>query len=143
MLTTVEKVIFLRDIDIFEHTKTEDLAHIALITGEEEVEDGHIVFREGDISDSMYLVIEGRIRLTRDGEEVMIAERKDVFGSWTLFDDEPRVVTATALEDCHLLKVDKEDFIDLLADHVQITESILRTMVRRLRNLMTRTETKN
>jgi len=143
MLTTVEKVIFLRDIDIFEHTKTEDLAHIALITGEEEVEKGQTVFREGDISDSMYVVIEGSIRLTRDGEEVMIAERKDVFGSWTLFDDEPRVVTATVLEDCHLLKVDKEDFIDLLADNVKITESILRTMVRRLRNLMTRTEMKN
>jgi CRP-like cAMP-binding protein len=143
MLTTVEKVIFLQDIDIFEHTKTEDLAHIALITGEEEVEKGQIVFREGDISDSMYVVIEGSIRLTRDGEEEMISERKDVFGSWTLIDDEPRVVTATTLEDCHLLKVDKEDFIDLLADHVQITESILRTMVRRLRNLMTRTEMKN
>ncbi|MCJ7579910.1 MAG: hypothetical protein MUP98_05180 [Candidatus Aminicenantes bacterium] len=34
MLTTVEKVIFLQDIDIFEFTSTEDLAHIAAITDE-------------------------------------------------------------------------------------------------------------
>jgi len=47
-------------------------------------------------------------------------------------------VTATTLEDAHLLKIDKEDFVDLLADHVQITQAILKTMARRLRGLMAR-----
>lgn len=138
MLITVEKVIFLQDIDIFEHTSTEDLAHIAAITEEVGLKPNHIIFKEDDISDAMYMVVEGRVRLTRDGQEVMVAEHKDVFGTWALFDDEPRVVTVTTLEECHLLRIDKEDFIDLLADHVQITQSILKTMVKRLRNLMTR-----
>jgi CRP-like cAMP-binding protein len=142
MLTTVEKVIFLQGIDIFEHTLTEDLAHIALITEEVDLKENAIIFKEGDISDAMYMVIDGKVRLTRDKHEIMVAGRKDVFGSWALFDDEPRIVTATTLEECSLLRIYKEDFIDLLADHVEITQSILKTMVKRLRNLMARVETK-
>lgn len=138
MLTTVEKVIFLQDIDIFEFTSTEDLAHIAAITDEVQFQAGDTIFEEGEISDAMYMVIEGKVRLTRGDQEVMVAEKKDVFGTWALFDDEPRVAAATTLESSLLLQIDKEDFIDLLADHVAITQSVLKTMVKKLRNLMTR-----
>ena len=81
---------------------------------------------------------EGKVRLTRGDQEVMVAQKKDVFGTWALFDDEPRVATAKTLENSRLLQIDKEDFIDLLADHVAITQSVLKTMVKRLRSLMTR-----
>ena len=138
MLTTVEKVLFLKDIDIFEFTSTEDLAHIASITDEVEFKAEEIISQEGDIPDSMYMVIEGQVKLTRGGEEVMIAQEKDVFGTWALFDDEPLVVTATTLKATRVLRIDKEDFIDLLADYVAITQSILKTMAKRLRRLMTR-----
>lgn len=138
MLTTVEKVIFLQDIDIFESTTTENLAHIAAITDEVEFKKDQVVFKEGEFSDALYLVIDGQIRLERENKLVMIAKGKDVFGTWALFDDEPRVVTATTLEDAHLLKIDKEDFVDLLADYVQITQGILKTMTKRLRGLMAR-----
>ena len=138
MLTTVEKVIFLQDIDIFEYTSTEDLAHIAAITEEIEFRAEEVISKEGDIPDSMYMVIEGQVKLTRGGIEVMTAKEKDVFGTWALFDDEPLVATATTLEATRVLRIDKEDFIDLLADYVAITQSILKTMAKRMRKLMTR-----
>ena len=138
MLTTVEKVIFLQEVDIFESTSTEDLAHIAAITEEIELKKDYIIFKEGEFPDAMYMVIEGTVKLERDNQLVMIAKYKDVFGTWALFDDEPRVVTATTVEDSRLLKIEKEDFIDLLADYVQITQGILKTMVKRLRSLMAR-----
>ena len=138
MLTTVEKVIFHQDVDIFEFTSTEDLAHIAAITDEIKFKTNKVIFREGEFPDAMYMVIEGEVSLTRENQEVMVAKHKDVFGAWALFDDEPRVATANTLEDTRLLQIDKEDFIDLLADHVEITQSILKVMVKRLRNLMAR-----
>ncbi len=138
MLTTVEKVIFLQDIDIFESTTTENLAHIAAITEEVEFKKDQIIFKEGEFPDALYLVINGQIRLERENKLVMIARPKNVFGTWALFDDEPRIVTATTIEDSHLLRIDKEDFFDLLADHVQITQGILKTMAKRLRGLMAR-----
>ncbi len=138
MLTTVEKVLFLQDVDIFEYTSSEDLAHIAEIVDEVELKPDEIIFKEGEIPDAMSIVIEGKVRLSRAGKEVMVARDKDVFGTWALFDDEPLVATATTLEDTRLLRIDREDFIDLLADYVGITQSILKTLVKRLRNLMTR-----
>jgi len=138
MLTNIEKVLFLQDIDIFEYTTTEDLSHIAAITEEVEYEADSTIFKEEEISDSMYVVVEGKVKLTRDGQEVMTAANKDVFGTWALFDDEPRIVTATAITHTQLLRIDKDEFVDLLADHVAITQSILKTMAKRLRNLMRR-----
>jgi CRP-like cAMP-binding protein len=138
MLTTIEKVRHLQGVDIFKYTTTEDLAYIAAITEEIELKPNYIVFKENEMSDAMYMVIEGKIRLDREGQIVMTARPKDVFGIWALFDDEPRALTATTLENSRLLRIDKEDFIDLLADHVRITQGILKTMVKRLRSLMSR-----
>lgn len=136
MLTTVEKVIFLQDIEFFEFTPTEDLAYIAAITQEIEFPSGTIIYNEGDPSDSMFLVIEGRVRLHRGGEEIMIATRKDIFGTWALFDDEPRVATATTIDETSLLRIAKEDFLDLLSDHTNITSSVFKALVKRIRNLI-------
>ncbi len=138
MLTIVEKVLFLQEVDIFSYTPTEDIAHIATITDEVGYPENQLIFKEGDISNSMYLVIEGEVQLLRDGISVMVAGPKDVFGTWALFDDEPRVVTASTVSDTRLLRIDKDDFYELLAEHVQITQSVLKTVVKRLRSLIER-----
>jgi hypothetical protein len=49
VLTKVEKVLFLQDVDIFEYTATEDLSHIAAITEEIELKPDEIIFKEGEI----------------------------------------------------------------------------------------------
>ncbi len=135
MLTIVEKVIFLQDVEEFEYATTEDLAHIATITDEVTFKPAAIIYREGEVSDSMYMVIEGSVRLDRSGEEVLTAKHKDVFGTWALFDDAPRMLTATALEETRLLRIEREDFYDILADHMKITEGILKSITKRWRAL--------
>jgi len=42
------------------------------------------------------MILDGRIRLQQNGKDVMTAEKKEAFGTWALFEDEPRVVTATS-----------------------------------------------
>jgi CRP/FNR family cyclic AMP-dependent transcriptional regulator len=136
MLTLIEKVLLLQEIDVFQNSTTEDLSHIAAITEIVMFSKGDIIYEEGDISDSLYVVVDGCVRLHRGGTDIMIAEPKNVFGTWALFDDEPRVSAATALEDCTLLRLTKEDFYDLLADHSQITQGVLKTLSMRLRRLL-------
>ena len=138
MLTIVEKVLFLQEIDIFRNTATEDLAYIGAITEEITIKKDTEIFKEGQISDSMYLVIDGKVRLHKNDHDVLIAGPKQVFGTWALFDDEPRIVTATTLENCRLLRIDREDFYDLLADHTKITQGMLKMLSKRLRNLIQR-----
>ncbi|MBZ0264327.1 cyclic nucleotide-binding domain-containing protein [bacterium] len=137
MLSIVEKVLFLQDVDIFEYISTENLAYIAAIAEVVNFPEKTVIFSEGDASDSMYLIIEGRVRLEREGNEVMIAGERESFGVWAMFDDEPRVVTAIVVEECQALHISRDDFYDLLADNVLITQGIMKNIVRRLRKLMT------
>ena len=48
---------------------------------------------------------------------------------------DPVMLDATAIETSRVLRIDKEEFIDVLADNVQITQGVLKAMVRRLRAL--------
>jgi CRP-like cAMP-binding protein len=138
MLTVIEKVIFLQNVDLFSQVPTEQLAYLAAVVEETTASKGEILYRESDPPDAMYLVVEGSIRLHRGDQEITVAERKDAFGTWALFDEEPRVVTATALEESRLLRIGKEEFIDMLADHVQITQGIIKTIAGKLRGLIDR-----
>lgn len=138
MLTVIEKVIFLQNVDVFSEVPSEHLAYLAAIAEEVAFDVDEVIYREQDLPDALYLVLDGSVRLHRDTEEITKAATREAFGSWALFDNEPRVVTATALEETRLLRVDREEFIDLLADHVQITEGVLKAMAGRLRGLIGR-----
>ena len=138
MLTIIEKVIALQGVDVFSEVSTEQLAYLAAIVEEEKAGVGETIYRERDPGDAMYLVVEGRVRLHRNSMEITVAEPGGAFGTWALFDDEPRVSAATALEESLLLRLDKEDFIDLLADNVEITQGVLKALVSRVRSLIGR-----
>ena len=138
MLTTIEKVISLQDVDIFSQVSTEELAYLAAIGREEEHAAGDVIYSNREPADSMYLVVAGRVRLHSDDLEITVASEGDTFGTWALFDDEPRVSAATAVEDSRVLRIHKEDFIDLLADNVEITQGVLKALVGRVRGLIGR-----
>lgn len=138
MLSVVEKVIFLQNVDVFSEVPTEQLAFLAAIAEEREVDAGERVYAEQEPSDSMYLVLEGKVRLHKGEIEVTLAESKAAFGTWALFDDEHRLTTATAVEPTRLLRIDKEEFIDVLAENVEVTQGVLKAIVKRLRGVMAR-----
>ncbi len=138
MLTVIEKVIFLQNVEVFSKVPSEQLAFLATIAEEVTYMKGEVIYNVSEPSDALYLVLEGGVRLHTGETEITRAEAKEAFGTWALFDEQPRVVTASALEDTRLLRIDRDDFVDLLADHVQITQAILKSMVTRLRNLVDR-----
>jgi CRP-like cAMP-binding protein len=140
MLTVIEKVIFLQNVDVFDDVPSEQLAYLAAIAEEVSYLKDEVIYRRSEPSDALYLVLQGGVRLHQDSRDITLAGPRQAFGTWALFDEEPRVVTATAVEDTNLLRVDREDFIDLLADHVQITRGILKKMADRLRGLLGRVQ---
>ena len=138
MFTIIEKVIFLQNVDVFSDVPTEQLAYVAAIADEVTYMKGETIYELGEASDSLYLVLEGSVRLHRDSEEILVAGAKHAFGTWALFDDEPRVATATCLEDARLLRIDRDDFLELLSDHTEITQGVFKNIVGRLRGLIGR-----
>ena len=136
MLTIVDKVLCLQNVDIFNRTTTEDLAYIGSIATELQLPEGTTIFKQDEPADSMYVIVSGKVKLHKNGQEILIAGEKEAFGTWALVDTEPYIMTATALEDVHLLKIEQNEFYDLLADHAEITQSIFRALVQRTKRLI-------
>jgi len=135
-LTLIDKVLCLQNVDIFKHVTTEMLGYIATIAHEIEAEKTQTIFSEEDVSDAMYVVVKGRVRLAKKEQEVMTVTAGQSFGTWALFDNQPRVMTAQALENVQLLKIRSEDFYDLLSDHDEITPAVFRAVVENVKRLV-------
>lgn len=136
--TIVEKVIFLGKVDVFAAVPTDQLAFVAAIAGEVTYLKGDVIYNANEASDAFYLVLSGQVRMDRDGQEITTLGEGDAMGTWALFDDEPRVATATALEDTRLLRIDRDEFMELLSDHTEITQGVFKTIVGRMRGLIDR-----
>ena len=119
----------MQDVGIFSQASAEELAYLAAIVKEEEHEVGEVIYNDKDQAGSMYLVVEGRVRVHRDELEITVASEGDTIGIWALFDDEPRVGTATVVEAARVLRIDKEDFIDLLAEVRKIKPDVTRIIL--------------
>jgi CRP/FNR family transcriptional regulator, cyclic AMP receptor protein len=136
VLRPVDKVLCLQTVDVFRHATTEMLAFIGSIAKETVVMAGRPIFEEEDVSDAMYVVVEGHVQLEKSGSEVMTVGAGQSFGTWALFDNEPRVMTARALSDVLLLKIRSADFYDLLSDHEEITPVMFRAVIKRVKTLI-------
>lgn len=141
MKTVVEKVILLSAVDVFSEVPSEPLAFVAAIAEEIELPAGHRLYGEMDASDAMYVVLEGRVRLERDGREITTAATSEAFGTWALFEDEPRLVAAVTVEPTRVLRVGRDAFYDVLADNVEVTRGVLKALARRLRGVLSRVGT--
>ena len=135
-LAPIDKVLRLQSVDIFKHATTEMLAYIASIAREVDAPRGQVIFAEDEISDSMYVLVTGRVRLDKAGTEILVVKPGQSFGTWALFHNQPRVLTATALENVQLLRIRSEDFYDLLSDHDEITPVIFRAVIERVNRLI-------
>lgn len=133
MISTVEKILFLKSIDLFSQISGEDLSQIAQITDEVHFEEGDDIFREGEPGDSLYLVIEGRVRIHRGGNEVALLGARQVFGEMALLDADARSASSTAVSVLTCLRISSDDFNEILAEKGEISIGIIRVLSRRLR----------
>jgi len=133
MITTVEKVLFLKSIDLFRGLAGEELATIAEIAEEQPFAAGEPVLAEGEPGDALYLVVEGALRVHRGGKQLGQLGVRDVFGEMAMLDPEPRSASVTVVKDAVLLKIGRDDFRDVLQERPEIGMGIIQVLSRRLR----------
>lgn len=134
MLTTVEKVLFLKSIDLFSQIPGEDLAAVALISTEEQREPGDEIFAEGEAGDALYLVIDGKVRVHKADRVIAELGERECFGEMAILDAAPRSATVTAVSDTTLLKITREDFQEIMSEKPEIARGIIQVLTRRLRD---------
>lgn len=136
MKTTIEKVIYLQRIEMFADIPSEQLAHLAAITFSISCPKNNAIFEQGSPSHSLYILVDGKVHVVRNGQKVREISNDTAFGIWGFFDQEPRLVTTIAAEDCRLLKIDSTDFFDLLEERVHLSRGLLKYFAKRFRQLV-------
>ena len=115
-----------------------DLERVAHVAVPRSLAAGEVLFREGDRSDTCYVVRSGRARAVRDrhGRTITLATfgPHDFFGELAMFEDERRSATIEAIEATELVAVLGADMRRLLRLHPEITVRLLISLGRRLRN---------
>jgi CRP/FNR family transcriptional regulator, cyclic AMP receptor protein len=133
-----EVVELLGGVPVFSTLVQSDLERIAHFAVPREFGPGEVVFREGDASDTCYIVRDGRaraLRSHRDGRTLTLATfgPGDIFGELALFEDERRSATVEAIEPTSAVAVLGPDMRRLMTEHAEISARLVIALGRRLR----------
>jgi len=136
--STAETVALLAHVPVFETLAAADLEQVAQATVPRAFTAGEVVFREGDESDTCYVVRTGHARAIRahpDGRTITLANfgPEDIFGELAMFDDERRSATVEALDDLEAIAILGGDMRRILRDHSEISLKLVVSLGRRLR----------
>jgi CRP/FNR family transcriptional regulator, cyclic AMP receptor protein len=133
-----EVVELLGRVPLFSTLERADLEQIAQLAVPRSFAPSEVVFREGDASDTCYIVREGRaraIRTHRDGRTITLARfgSGDIFGELALLEDEKRSATIEAIEPTTVVALLGPDMRRLLGEHAEISSRLVIALGRRLR----------
>jgi len=125
-------------VPVFEELADDDLRRVAEVTVPRRFASGEVVFREGDDSDTCYVVNTGHARAIRehpDGRQITLATfgPGDIFGELAMFDDERRSATIEASDDLEVLGILGSDMRRLLRRHPDMAVKLVIALGRRLR----------
>ncbi|MFP3947214.1 MAG: PP2C family protein-serine/threonine phosphatase [Longimicrobiales bacterium] len=139
---SVEEVLpLLREVSLFEGLAEDDLRRLAEIARGTTVEEGEVLFEEGEAGDAFHVVFEGAVEILKEGaageEKLAVRRAGEGFGEMALIDDSPRSATARAVAPTRLILIDRENFRTLL-DQDRLATRMLEVLARALRALNVR-----
>jgi CRP/FNR family transcriptional regulator, cyclic AMP receptor protein len=131
-------VSLLAKVPVFEAMSPEDLRRVAEVAVPRRFAAGQVIFREGDASDTCYIVRSGHARAVRenvDGRTIALAHfgPGDIFGELAMFDAEKRSATLEALDDLSAIAIAGSDMRRLMRQHAEMSAKLAIALARRLR----------
>ncbi|QQE80997.1 Crp/Fnr family transcriptional regulator [Alicyclobacillus sp. SO9] len=130
----------LRSIELFKELNDMQLESIEALTAEHTYERGEYVFMEGQTRESVYFVRKGLVKVFKVDEEgreqiVNIIGAKQMFPHVGFFDSSPYPGTAEALTSCTLFSIRSSSFENLLSDHPDIVQKVMKVMGKKILQL--------
>ncbi|MDH4191714.1 MAG: cyclic nucleotide-binding domain-containing protein [Betaproteobacteria bacterium] len=136
---TAVSTALLKTVPLFVSFGEEQLRLISPVVTRRSVPRSSMVMAAGDPTDSLYIVISGRLKVMMsdaEGKEVILSilGPGEFFGEMGLIDDAPRSASVVAIEPCELLAISKRDFKKCMAENFDMTMALMRGLVHRLRD---------
>jgi CRP/FNR family transcriptional regulator, cyclic AMP receptor protein len=98
---------------------------------------GDYIFREGDVSDVMYMIHKGRVQISKGmgtfDEKIRVLEEGEFIGEMAVINSKPRSASAVALDDCVLIKMDRDSFNETVRKNHEFSVSVIQLLSERLR----------
>jgi CRP/FNR family transcriptional regulator len=136
-VTSEETVALLKRVPAFEALADDELVRVAEVCIPRQFASGEVVFREGDESNTCYVVRTGHARVMREHRDRALTLANfgpgDIFGELAMFDDERRSATVQALEPMEAIAILGPDMRRLMQEHPAIAVKLLQALGRRLR----------
>jgi CRP/FNR family cyclic AMP-dependent transcriptional regulator len=131
-------LVVLRNVPLFSGLSESELEKLSKVCGRRRVERGAFVVRSAETTDSLYILLTGRAKVTNtdeEGREIILAwlGPGEFFGEMGLIDGSPRSANVVASEACELLVLSKEAFQRCLQDNFLVAQKLMQILVRRLR----------
>jgi CRP-like cAMP-binding protein len=135
-MTHVDMILLLRSLDLFTGLTTRQLAELARVVAEQQVEDGTLIVHENEFDAKMYFIVSGQVRITKEDVPVSVLGPGEFFGEIAVFDGERRSASAIADGPVHLVRLDRQDLFEVMEEHPAIAVAICQTLSRRIRELL-------
>jgi ATP/ADP translocase/HEAT repeat protein len=139
-LSLGEKILLLKEIDIFSGLSASELAAIASVTEEMNLPKDEDVIKQNSIGETVYLIIDGRVSVImekEDGAQAVIDQMDpgSAFGEMALIDDSPRSATIRTVTPCRFLTLHKQEFKETAMEFPRIALQICSVLSQRIRHL--------
>lgn len=131
-------MLLLRNVPLFSVLPEHQLALLTSVVSRKRFSRGTAIISAGDTTDSLYVVISGRLKVMisdDEGREVILSMLgpNEYFGEMGLIDDHPRSASVVCVESCEVLALSKRDFKKCLEDNFEMAVTVMRGLVKRLR----------
>ena len=134
MLSTIEKLLFLKRASIFAQVRDEYLATLARNVEEVSFDTGEVIMKEGDVGDSMYIIVSGSVDIdTKSRGHIATIGAGEVVGEMAVLDAEPRSASVVAAADSVLLMIEGRELFDIMAREIEIARGLFKVLSGRLR----------
>ena len=117
----------------FEGLSRGELLELAKVTEDMEVEEGKVLTREGQSGSEFFVIIDGEVSVTKDGQQIRTLGPGDFFGEIALLEDTPRTATVVAKTPLRFFVLTRQSFRSMLAHQPELERKVLAALEERVR----------
>jgi CRP-like cAMP-binding protein len=134
---TQTKQDLLKAVPLFAKSSNRELERLGMLTDEVAMPAGRVLFNQGDTAAELFIVVDGQVRVERNGTVIATRGAGEFFGEMALVSEGTRMASAACETDCRFLVLGHREFHSLMDEFPEMKMRVLETLAHRVRTLDT------